>query len=65
MLPGTRFDPEQERLLLAQVSDKVGPAHAQKIYTEIRRFPKILLGLVGTTPASNLGDMLDTHLARP
>jgi MoaA/NifB/PqqE/SkfB family radical SAM enzyme len=65
MLPGTHFDPEQERLLLAQVSEKIGPAHAQKIYAEIRRFPKILLGLIGTTLASKLGDMLDAHLARP
>ena len=65
MLPGTHFDPEQERLLLAQVSEKIGPDHARKIYAEIRRFPKILLGLIGTTLASKLGDMLDAHLARP
>jgi MoaA/NifB/PqqE/SkfB family radical SAM enzyme len=65
MLPGTHFDPEQERLLLDQVSEKIGPAHARKIYAEIRRFPKILLGLIGTTLACKLGDMLDTHLARP
>ena len=65
MLPGTHFDPEQERLLLARVSEKIGPAHAQKIYIEARRFPKILLELIGTTHASKLGDMLDTHVARP
>jgi MoaA/NifB/PqqE/SkfB family radical SAM enzyme len=65
MLPNTHFDPDQERLFLAQVSGEMAQDQAQKIYLEIRRFPKIVLGLVGTTSASKLGDMLDAHLARP
>jgi MoaA/NifB/PqqE/SkfB family radical SAM enzyme len=65
MLPNTHFDPDQERLFLAQVCGEMAPEHAQKIYLEVRRFPKIVLGLVGTTSASKLGDMLDAHLARP
>jgi len=65
MLPNTHFDPDQERLFLAQVSGEMAPDQAQKIYLEIRRFPKIVLGLVGTTSATRLGEMLDSHLARP
>jgi hypothetical protein len=65
MLPNTRFDPDQERLLLAYVSEKITPDHARKIYLEVRRFPKITLGLVGTTSASALSDMLAAHLAPP
>jgi MoaA/NifB/PqqE/SkfB family radical SAM enzyme len=65
MLPNTHFDPDQERLFLAHVSEEITPDHARKIYREIRRFPKIGLGLVGTTSASGLGDMIATHIAPP
>ena len=65
MLPNTHFDPEQERLFLAHLNEAITLAHARKIYPEIRRFPKITLGLVGTTSASRLVDMMFAHIAPP
>ena len=40
MLSNTHFDPDQERLLLAWVTEELAPEHARKISLENRRFPR-------------------------
>jgi MoaA/NifB/PqqE/SkfB family radical SAM enzyme len=63
MLPATHYDPEQERLLLTFLTERVGASQARKMYPELRRFPKRVLGLVGTKTASQIADLLNQHLA--
>jgi MoaA/NifB/PqqE/SkfB family radical SAM enzyme len=63
LLPGAHFDRDEEQIFLTHLADQIGPAQGRRIYSEIRYFPKTLLDIVGTTPASKLCELLDTHLA--
>ncbi len=63
LLPGTRFDREQELLFLEHLHREVEPAQARRIYDEARPFSKMMLRFVGTMSAAQLTELVQSHVA--
>jgi len=65
LLPDAEFDLQQKHLFMEQIMNKMSSEQASKVYPELRRFPKTVLQMVGRQTASQLGDLMDQHLAAP
>jgi MoaA/NifB/PqqE/SkfB family radical SAM enzyme len=64
LLAGTRFDGAELRVLLGYLDEKADPKQARRMYTEMRRFPDVILNFSGTLSAPKLIELMETHFAR-
>jgi hypothetical protein len=63
LLTNVRFEAEDLHDFLAYLDNNVGASQAQRMITEMRRFPKEILRFAGTLTVPKLIELVESHLA--